>query len=59
MEKYDILIVGASTTGCWFAEKMAKRVLGSTSANMTFDDTLNCLKDKIKLLYPLKMQKKL
>lgn len=31
-----------------FAEKMAKRVLGSTSSNMTFDDTLNCLKDKIK-----------
>ena len=27
---------------------MAKRVLGSTSSNMTFDDTLNCLKDKIK-----------
>ena len=31
-----------------FAEKMAKRVLGSTSLNLTFDDTLNCLKDKIK-----------
>ncbi len=31
-----------------FAEKMAKRVLGSTSVNLTFDDTLNCLKDKIK-----------
>lgn len=31
-----------------FAEKMAKRVLGSASANLTFDDTLNCLKDKIK-----------
>ncbi len=25
MEKYDVLIVGASTTGCWFAEKMAKQ----------------------------------
>ena len=24
MDKYDVLIVGASTTGCWFAEKMAK-----------------------------------
>lgn len=23
MDKYDVLIVGASTTGCWFAEKMA------------------------------------
>ena len=23
MKKYDVLIVGASTTGCWFAEKMA------------------------------------
>ena len=22
---YDILIVGASTTGCWFAEKMASQ----------------------------------
>ena len=25
MAKYDIIIVGASTTGCWFAEKMAKQ----------------------------------
>lgn len=25
MEKYDIIVVGASTTGCWFAEKMAKQ----------------------------------
>lgn len=25
MEKYDVLIVGASTTGCWFAYQMAKR----------------------------------
>lgn len=24
MGKYDILIVGGSTTGCWFAERMAK-----------------------------------
>ena len=31
-----------------FAEKMAKRVLGTQSENLTFDDTLNCLKDKIK-----------
>lgn len=31
-----------------FAEKMAKKVLGETSANLTFDDILNCLKDKIK-----------
>ena len=31
-----------------FAEKMAKRVLGEASTNLTFDDTLNCLKDKIK-----------
>ncbi|MBR5304694.1 MAG: hypothetical protein IKU37_07710 [Candidatus Gastranaerophilales bacterium] len=31
-----------------FAEKMAKRVLGEQSVNLTFDDTLNCLKDKIK-----------
>ena len=31
-----------------FAEKMAKKVLGEQSANLTFDDTLNCLKDKIK-----------
>lgn len=25
MEKYDVLIVGGSTTGCWFADKMARR----------------------------------
>ena len=25
MEKYDVLIVGGSTTGCWFAEKMAEK----------------------------------
>lgn len=31
-----------------FAEKMAKKVLGSKSDNLTFDDTLNCLKDKVK-----------
>jgi len=31
-----------------FAEKMAKRTLGSQSDGLTFDDTLNCLKDKIK-----------
>ena len=31
-----------------FAEKMAKRVLGSQAQGLTFDDTLNCLKDKIK-----------
>lgn len=24
MEKYDVLIVGGSTTGCWFADRMAK-----------------------------------
>ena len=24
MEMYDVLIVGGSTTGCWFAEKMAE-----------------------------------
>mgnify|MGYP003571356699 CR=1 FL=1 len=30
-----------------FAEKMAKKILNS-SENLTFDDTLNCLKDKIK-----------
>ena len=24
MEGYDILVVGASTTGCWFAERMAR-----------------------------------
>ena len=31
-----------------FAEKTAKRVLGLQSDGMTFDDTLNCLKDKVK-----------
>lgn len=31
-----------------FAEKMAKQVLGAQSEGLTFDDTLNCLKDKIK-----------
>ena len=31
-----------------FAEKMAKKVLGPTNGELTFDDTLNCLKDKIK-----------
>lgn len=25
MENYDILVVGASTTGCWFARKMAQQ----------------------------------
>ncbi len=30
-----------------FAEKMAKKILNSPD-NLTFDDTLNCLKDKIK-----------
>ncbi len=25
MDKYDVLVVGASTTGCWFAEKMAEK----------------------------------
>ena len=25
MEKYDVLIVGGSTTGCWFADKMARK----------------------------------
>ncbi len=25
MKKYDVLVVGASTTGCWFAYKMAKQ----------------------------------
>ena len=24
MDKYDIIVVGASTTGCWFAERMAR-----------------------------------
>ena len=31
-----------------FAEKMSKKILDSNDSNMTFDDTLNCLKDKIK-----------
>ncbi len=31
-----------------FAEKVAKKILGETSVNLTFDDTINCLKDKIK-----------
>ncbi len=30
-----------------FAEKMSKKILNSPD-NLTFDDTLNCLKDKIK-----------
>ncbi len=30
-----------------FAEKTAKKVLGQDSKEMTFDDTINCLKDKI------------
>ena len=30
-----------------FAEKTAKKVLGKTQKEMTFDDTINCLKDKI------------
>ena len=25
MKKYDVLIVGGSSTGCWFAEKMAEK----------------------------------
>lgn len=25
MEKYDVLIVGGSTTGCWFADRMAEK----------------------------------
>lgn len=25
MKKYDVLVVGASTTGCWFANKMAEQ----------------------------------
>lgn len=25
MKKYDVLVVGASTTGCWFAYKMAEQ----------------------------------
>lgn len=31
MGKYDIVIVGASTTGCWFAKKMAEQ--GAKSAS--------------------------
>jgi hypothetical protein len=31
-----------------FAERTAKKILGETSINMTFDDVINCLKDKIK-----------
>ncbi len=31
-----------------FAEKMAKKILNHQNPNLTFDDTLNCLKDKIK-----------
>ena len=31
-----------------YAEKMAKKILGSDNHNLTFDDILNCLKDKIK-----------
>jgi hypothetical protein len=31
-----------------FAEKVAKKILGEMSINLTFDDTINCLKDKIK-----------
>ena len=31
-----------------FAEKMAKKILNHNDPNLTFDDTLNCLKDKIK-----------
>ena len=31
-----------------FAEKTAKKVLGKQSSELTFDDTINCLKDKIK-----------
>lgn len=27
MEMYDVVIIGASTTGCWFAEKMARKGL--------------------------------
>ena len=30
-----------------FAEKMAKKILNSDD-NLTFDDALNCLKDKVK-----------
>ncbi len=31
-----------------FAEKLAKKIYGTQSKEMTFDDVLNCLKDKIK-----------
>ncbi len=31
-----------------YAEKTAKKVLGEKSAELTFDDVINCLKDKIK-----------
>lgn len=31
-----------------YAEKMAKKVLGSADSTQTFDNILNCLKDKIK-----------
>ncbi len=31
-----------------FAEKMAKKILNHNDSSLTFDDTLNCLKDKIK-----------
>lgn len=34
-----------------FAEKMAKKTLGPASQDLTFDDVLNCLKDKIKNTY--------
>lgn len=30
-----------------FAEKIAKKILGSTKPEMTFDDIINCLKDKV------------
>lgn len=31
-----------------YAEKTAKKILGSVSSELTFDDTINCLKDKAK-----------
>jgi len=31
-----------------YAEKTAKKVLGEVSPNQTLDDTINCLKDKVK-----------
>ena len=31
-----------------FAEKTAKKVLGESASGLTFDDTINCLKDRIK-----------